>query len=197
MEHTEERFHDEILDDGQIPVDMVCAILTNQRLGNKLNLAAVKISLMKHILTKRAAVVAMLIIFGAISAQAQNQDKMAKKMAEKVSTAFAYDLKKLDSAHLLNGRLKLTIENSGGDVEFEYKTFRNFAAMERWLKSLVTEPGFPIRSRGDSEPRCRKGLCRLDLIDNQMAHHRVFLTKIYYGYSNGSIYVKKLYVIFG
>lgn len=153
---------------------------------------------MKQILTKRAAtVVATFIIFGAIAAQAQNQDKAAKKMAEKVSTAFAYDLKKLDSEYLLNGRLKLTIEYSGGDVEFEYKTFRNFAGIERWLKSLVTEPGFPIRSSGDSEPRCGKGLCRLDLIDNQMAHHRVFLTKIYYGYSKGRIYVKKLYVIFG
>lgn len=141
--------------------------------------------------------VAILIILGAISANAQNQDKKAKKMAEKVSTAFADDLKKLDSEHLLNGRLKLTIENSGGDVDFEYKTFRNFAAMERWLKSLVTEPGFPIRSSGDSGPSCRKGVCRLDLVDNQMAHHRVFLTKVYYGYSKGRIYVKKLYVIFG
>lgn len=140
---------------------------------------------------------AALVFTCSIALQAQSQDKKAKKLADKVSTAFAYDLRKLDSAKLLNGPLKLTIENSAGEVEFEYKSFRNFTAMERWLRSLVVQPGFPVRSSGDAPTRCRKGVCRLDLIDNQMAHNRVFLTRIYYGYSKGSIYIKKLYVIFG
>jgi len=146
---------------------------------------------------KKIIIFAIVIFSCTAALRAQSQDKKAAKLVDRVSTAFAYDLRKLDSAHLLNGKLKLTIENSGGDVEFEYKSFRNFTAMERWLKSLVVQPGFPIRSSGDAEPRCRKGLCRLDLIDNQMAHNRVFLTKMYYGFSKGSIYIKKLYIIFG
>ena len=142
----------------------------------------------------------LLAFFGlscAFATHAQSQDKQAKKLADKVSLAFAYGLGKLDSAKLLNGPLKLTIENSGGEVEFEYKSFRTWAAMERYMKSQSNEPGFPIRSSGDSKLSCRRGLCRLDLVDNQMAHNRVFLTKIYYGYTKGRIYVKKLYIIFG
>jgi len=146
---------------------------------------------------KKLVILALLGLLCAFSIHAQSQDKQAKKLADKVSLAFAYGLGKLDSEKLLNGPLKLTIENSGGEIECEYKSFRTFASMERYLKGESHQPGFPIRSSGDKQLSCRRGLCRLDLVDNQMAHNRVFLTKIYYGYTRGRIYVKKLYIIFG
>jgi hypothetical protein len=153
---------------------------------------------LKRTLARAAVLTFVLMTFaGAMGLQAQSQDRQAKKLADKVSLAFAYGLGKLDSGKLLNGPLKLTIENSGGEIECEYKSFRTFAAMERYLKGESHQPGFPIRSSGDKKLSCRNGLCRLDLVDNQMAHNRVFLTKIYYGSAKGRIYVKKLYIIFG
>ena len=146
---------------------------------------------------KKLIVLASLALFCVIAVPAQRQDNQAKKLADKVAAAFANGLGKLDSEKLLRGPLKLTIENSGGEPEHEYKTFRTFAAMERYMKRQSHEPGFPVRTSGDKKPTCRNGLCRLDLVDNQMAHNHVFLTKVYYGYAKGKIYVKRLYIIFG
>ena len=129
----------------------------------------------------------------------QTSDKRALVLARTISAAFSNGLTGLDKRHLLRGRLKLTKQydiTDGDQPEFESKTFASFAAMERWLKKEENEPGFPIRMSGENVS-CRRGICRLDLVDNQMAHNHIFLTRIYYGYVGGHIYVKRLRILYG
>ena len=64
------------------------------------------------------------------------------------------------------------------------------------MKSEQDSAGAPFRDSGETTS-CRRGLCRLDLVDNQMAHNHVFLTRIWYGYSNGKVYVRKLRLLYG
>jgi hypothetical protein len=80
--------------------------------------------------------------------------------------------------------------------EFESRTFRNFTAMERWLKSEENQPGFPLRTSGD-KLSCRRGLCRLDLLDGQMMHNHVYLTRVWYGHSKRGLYVKRIKLLYG
>lgn len=132
-------------------------------------------------------------------AEGQTTDKRALAMAGTISAAFSNGLTGLDRKHLLKGRLKLTRQydiTDGDQAEFESRTFGSFTAMERWLKHEETEPGFPVRMSGE-KVSCRSGICRLDLVDNQMAHNHVFLTRIYYGYAGGRIYVKRLRILYG
>jgi hypothetical protein len=44
---------------------------------------------------------------------------------------------------------------------------------------------------------CRRGICSLDLVDNQMAHNHVYLTRVWYGRSKGRLYVKKVRILYG
>lgn len=129
------------------------------------------------------------------AAKGQISDKKALVLARTISTAFSNGLTGLDKRHLLRGRLKLTKQYDITDG-LESKTFASFAAMERWLKKEENEPGFPVRMSGENVS-CRRGICRLDLVDNQMAHNHVFLTRIYYGYVGGRIYVKRLRILYG
>jgi hypothetical protein len=68
--------------------------------------------------------------------------------------------------------------------------------MERWMKREQQEDGTPFRMSGQ-RISCRRGLCRLDLVDNQMAHNHVFLTRIWYGYSGKKIFVRKMRLLYG
>ena len=145
---------------------------------------------------KKTVLALILGILCSIAVFGQSQDKQARKLADKVATAFFLGLSKLDRQSLLHSRLHLTIENSIGEPEFEYKSFRNFTAMERWMKSEENQPGFPVRMSGE-KVSCRGGRCRLDLIDGQMMHNHVYLTRIDYGYRKGRIYIKRLRILYG
>ena len=130
---------------------------------------------------------------------AQGNDKQTRMLADNVATAFSNGLTKLDRRRLLRGALKLSIQywiTDVGQPEFESKTFANFSAMEGWLKSEENEPGFPVRTSGE-RVSCRSGICRLDIVDNQMAHTHVYLTRIWYGYSGGHIYGKRIRILYG
>ena len=129
----------------------------------------------------------------------QAQDKTAKKLANRMAASFSNGLRPLDSRHLLRGPLKLSLQywiTDGDDPEFESRSFKSFAAMEWWMKSRQHEDGTPFRTSGQNVS-CRKGLCRLDLVDNQMAHNHVYLTHIWYGYQKGKIYVKRIRILYG
>jgi hypothetical protein len=135
----------------------------------------------------------------AVTAAAQSQDREALRMAEKVAAAFSNGLAPLDHRYPLRARLHVTKQYDIYDVgqrEFEYKTFRSFTAMDRWMKREQQEDGTPFRMSGQ-RVSCRRGLCRLDLVDNQMAHNHVFLTRIWYGRSHGKIYIRKLRLLYG
>ena len=142
---------------------------------------------------------ALMIFSGAGYVQAQ-QDRAARNLADKVAAAFSNHVGSLDRANLLRGRLKVSIQNwivpDDSFPEFQSRTFKNFTAMERWLKSEENQPGFPRRTSGMGLS-CRSGLCRLDLKDGQMMHNHVYLTRIWYGYSKGSIYIKRIKLLYG
>jgi len=147
---------------------------------------------------KKLILLAVIVFTGAFSLQAQ-QDKAARKLANKMSAAFSNGLRPLDQEHLLVGRLNLSIQHwiTDGDMpEFESRTFKSFTAMERWLKKEENEPGFPMRTSGQ-KVSCGRGLCRLDLVDGQMAHNHVYLTRVWYGSSKGRLYVKKVRILYG
>jgi hypothetical protein len=147
---------------------------------------------------KNSIVLALVFVGCTFSVHAQ-QDRAARKLADKVSAAFSNGLGPLDHPPLFRGPLKVTIQNWIYDVgmhEYEFKTFRSFTAMERWLKKEENQPGFPMRTSGD-KVGCSRGVCRLDLVDGQMAHNHVFLTRIWYGRSKGALYVKKIKLLYG
>jgi hypothetical protein len=143
---------------------------------------------------KKLTLCALIAFASMLSVDAQ--DKTARKLADRMAASFSNGLRPLDNRHLLRGRLSVSIQNWIAEPEFESRTFKSFTAMERWLKKEENQPGFPIRTSGENVS-CRKGLCRLDLVDNQMAHNHVYLTHVWYGYQKGRIYVKRVRILYG
>ena len=125
------------------------------------------------------------------------QDREARKVAVKVSHAFTHRLAPLDRQNLLNGKLYLTVENTGYGPDFEHHSFKSFTGLQRWIKKQETPQGIPWRVVGDSPIRCRRGLCTMSLLDGQMQHSHVFLTKMWYGRVNRRVYVRRLYIMYG
>ena len=131
---------------------------------------------------------------------ARPQDRVARKLANKMAVAFFTGLAELDRRHLLRAPLQVSLQldepdTAGGQKEFYSKTFRTFAAMECWMKS-EEDSGAPFRQSGD-RISCHRGLCRLYLAENQMAHNHVYLTHIWYGYAKGKIFVRKVRLLYG
>ena len=130
---------------------------------------------------------------------AQTQDREARRLADRMSAAFFNGLGALDKEHLVRGRLHVSQQYDIYDVgqnEFESRSFRSFSGMERWMKSEEQGDGTPFRMSGE-KVSCRRGLCRLDLVDNQMSHNHVYLTRIWYGRTGGKLYVKKVRILYG
>jgi hypothetical protein len=148
---------------------------------------------------RKIIILAIVVFTCTIALQAQSQDKAARRLANKMAAAFSNGLRPLDREHLLQGRLKLSIQHwitDGDDPEYESRTFKNFSAMERWLKREENQPGFPVRMSGE-RLSCRSGICSLDLIDGQMMHNHVYLTRVWYGHSKGRLYVKRIKILYG
>ena len=138
-------------------------------------------------------VIAMMVFFG--EAQAQTQDKQAKKVGAEIASAFERgQLRKLDPKNLVRGSVKLTIENSIGEPEFEYHTFRSFAAMGRWIKKremdgLPNKVAWPLVG-------CRKGTCTF-FRDGGILHNQLYLKKVTYGYRNKRLYIRGIQLLAG
>ena len=149
---------------------------------------------------RKIIIFAIVVFTCTIALQAQSQDKAARKLAGKMAAAFANDVRPLDRDRLLRGRLKMSIQHSiipdDSFPEYESRTFQSFSAMELWLKSEENQPGFPVRTSGE-RISCRRGVCRLDLIDGQMMHNHVYLTRVWYGRSRGRLYVKRIRMLYG
>ncbi len=138
-------------------------------------------------------VASIIMLCGA--AQAQTQDKQAKKTGAEIAKAFERgQLRKLDVKDLLRGKVKLTIENSIGDPEFEYYSFGSFAAMGRWIKKqefdgLPNKVAWPLVG-------CRKGVCTF-FRDGGILHNQLYLKKVTYGYRNKRIYIRGIQLLAG
>lgn len=153
---------------------------------------------MKYQLFTRAAFCSVLIamimlFFGSI--QAQSQDKQAKKTGAEIARAFERgQLRKLDAKNLLSGKIKLTIENSIGEPEFERYSFSSFAAMGRWIKKqefdgLPNKVAWPLVG-------CRKGVCTF-FRDGGILHNQLYLKKVTYGYRNKRLFIRGIQLLAG
>src|SRR4051812_21362353 len=109
---------------------------------------------------KKTLLIAAIAASLAVSAAAQPQDRAARKMADKMAAAFSNGLGPLDRRYPLRARLQVSLQTDTPDVgqpEFTSKSFRSFAAMQRWMKSEQDEAGAPFRSSGE-RVSCRRGL---------------------------------------
>lgn len=153
---------------------------------------------MKHQFFTRAAfgsvLVAMIMLFFG-SIPAQSQDKQAKKTGAEIARAFERgQLRKLDAKNLLSGKIKLTIENSIGEPEFEYYSFSSFAAMGRWIKKQEFD-GMPNKVAWPLVG-CRKGVCTF-FRDGGILHNQLYLKKVTYGYRNKRLFIRGIQLLAG
>jgi hypothetical protein len=136
----------------------------------------------------------MLVSVCFVTTKAQSQTNL-RRMADQVSTAFSLgNMKSLDSKRLRRGQIAVTVENSGGEVEFEYYRFSSFAAVDRWLKKheiddLPEKIGWPLVG-------CKKGTCEF-FQDGGISHNHLYLTKVTYGHRNNRLYVTGIQLLAG
>jgi hypothetical protein len=147
---------------------------------------------------KKLIVLAALVLVWACPIKAQ-QDRAARQMADRVAAAFFNGPRTLDRTNPVRKRVELSRQYwiTDGDMpEFQLYSFKSFLAMDRWLKKEENEPGFPLRTAGDNVS-CSRGLCRLRLVDGQMAHNHVYLTHLWYGRDKRGLYIKKMRILYG
>lgn len=127
-------------------------------------------------------------------------------MRQAVDTAFVRsELGELDKQRLRRGKIKLVIEYSliVDDEQFEVRHFANFKQMEGWLKSREIEQEaegvgkyrLPTRVV-DTFAGCRRGVCRYEM-PNGVLHNQLYLQKISYGFRDGRLFVKTIYLYDG
>lgn len=147
----------------------------------------------------RKMVMGAVLIAGSIflfdSANAQSQDKQARKIAVAVASAFGRgQLRTLDGKKLVRGRVKLTIENSIGEPEFEHYSFRSFSAMGNWIRKQERD-GLPNKVVWPLVG-CRKGVCTF-FRDGGILHNQLYLKRVLYGYRNNRIYIRGVQLLAG
>ncbi len=134
-----------------------------------------------------------------VNAQSHSKNNSVARVAVEITKAFSSgSLKKLDSKRLLIGDLNLTIENSSGDIgskEFEYKAFRSFAGLGKWLKKKEYQDGLPFRVDWPLTG-CRNGHCTF-FQDGGILHNHVYMTGVDFGYRNGRLYIRSVRLIYG
>lgn len=163
---------------------------------------------MKELIKALAVSFGLCVLFGANIAQAQNQTPAwpgsIEALVDKVEIGFGNrQLADLDGQHLFRGRIRFVIEHSlvedTDPGHFEIRTFRTFAAAQRWLQSRETPnedyPPVPIPSLRPLQ-QCRKGVCTYDF-DGGIDHNHLYLKRIYYGFKNRRPYLKTIYLLDG
>ena len=101
----------------------------------------------------------------------------------------------LDAERPYLRRVKIVIEHSLGQAEYEVKQFTSLANAEQWLKSQERDDGTPARV---AKPllRCRKGVCSYNF-EGGILHNQLYLKKFTYGFRNGNPYIKTIYLLDG
>jgi hypothetical protein len=151
---------------------------------------------------KNIAIAAGLTIFITSTTFAQSPPKPNAVEQLSIELADAYvkkDLGRLDRKYPVQGKVKIEIENSlGGEDEVQNKSgikeFRSLAQGEQWLRSRVIDD-LPGRQ---SRPLigCKQGSCTYDFRGG-ILHKQLYLKKISYGYKNGRLYLKTIYLLDG
>jgi hypothetical protein len=125
-------------------------------------------------------------------------------LIDKVELGFGNrQLADLDGRHLFRGRIRFVIEHSLVDDtdpgHFEVRSFRTFAAAQRWLQSRETPnegyPPVPFPSVRSLQ-QCRKGVCEYDF-DGGIDHNHLYLKRVYYRTRHGRPQLKTIYLLDG
>ena len=147
---------------------------------------------MKHFL---GSIVLLLFISVSGLAQPSTGKQTIEQLVNSLSTAYsAKTLRSLDAKKPYFGKITIVIEHSLAQPEYETKTFKTFAKVEKWLKSREIE-GFPARGTRKLK-QCRKWVCIYDF-DGGILHNNLYLKKITYGFSKGRYYIKKITLLDG
>jgi len=167
----------------------------------------VRLPVMKIVIRSLAfAFLVCLLTAANVTAQTPTPPKPGtiEELIDKVEIGFGNrQLADYDGQHLFRGRIRFVIEHSlvedNDPHHFEIRTFRTFAAAQRWLQSRETPnegyPPVPFPSLR-SLLQCRRGVCTYDL-DGGIDHNHLYLTKIFYGMRNRRPYLKSIYLLDG
>ena len=140
---------------------------------------------------KRIITIGCIVLAFCMSGTAQSTPR---SLAKKVELAYLYGLGRLDGKKLMNGRLKVVVEDSlSGDLETH--NFSSFRSMERWLKKNQRDDGTPRRATGDIGS-CTRSRCIVDY-NYGILHNHLYLKRIEFGYRNGRRYVKGIRLLDG
>ena len=144
-----------------------------------------------------AAGLALILYIISPPAQAQPRSKIKTvgQLEDAFSKAFGRDrLAELDARYPNHGKFRVIIEYSS-PLEPDIRVFRTFGALGRWLKSRETEGGFPWRM-DTTLVGCRRGVCTYE-IEGNLAHNRLYIQKLSYGYRNGRPHLKTIFLLAG
>ena len=106
---------------------------------------------------------------------------------------------KLDAQRPYRGRVRIVIENSlaedNAKDRFEARTFKTFAAAERWLTSQEIADYGPSR---ETKPlkRCSKGVCTYDF-EGGISHNQLYIKRITYSIHAGLPFVDTIHLLDG
>jgi hypothetical protein len=122
-----------------------------------------------------------------------------EQLAIELSEAYVKkNLGRLDRKYPVSGKVKIEIENSLGEDDDKNKSrtkeFQSLAQGEQWLRSKARNE-FPVR---ESRPLvgCKQGSCTYDFSAG-ILHNHLYLKKISYGYKNGRLYLKTIFLLDG
>jgi len=143
---------------------------------------------------KRLFIYVFLILVSAmtVAAQTRSSKNQIARLAQKI--AETDDLGRLDRLGLIRGSVRIVIQHSIAEPEFEIKRFRSFKAAERWLDSREID-GFPMRM-SMSFKGCGKSVCTFES-EGGILHNRLYTKKVIFGYRKNRPYVKAVQFLDG
>ncbi len=135
-----------------------------------------------------------LSVFGQSAAKTGAIERLARSVAKAYE---AKNLGSLDAKHPYSGRVRVVIEHSLGEGkdQFARRDFKTLKSVDRWLKSLETGEGFPVRQIKPFQ-KCRNGICTYSFAGG-IRHNQLYLKKLSYAYINGRLVLKTIYLLDG
>ena len=143
---------------------------------------------------KRFFIFAVLIFTSAapLAAQTRAQKREIVRLAQKIANVD--DLGELDRLGLIRGSVKIVIEHSISEPEFEGENFPSFKAAERWLDRRERS-GFPMRVSLPFKG-CGTRICTFES-EGGILHNHLYLKQIFFGYRNNRPFVKAIQYLDG
>ncbi len=145
-----------------------------------------------------AASITLLVASNTVAKSPPEPNTVEQLAIELADAYVTRNLGRLDRKYSSQGKVKIEIEDSlsGEDTKAKssIKEFRSLAQGEQWLRSRARND-FPVRQ---IKPLigCKRGSCTYDFSEG-ILHNQLYLKKISYGYTNGRLYLKTIYLLDG